>query len=57
MGIFLVFGGDSYYPGGGWHDYLGCYPTEELARAAAAASGKDWWHIVQGGRILVRSRQ
>lgn len=52
MGIYLVFAGDNYYPQGGWHDFIGCYPTLELAIEVAKAGKSDWWHIVSGANIV-----
>ena len=44
---FLVFGGDNYYPCGGWNDFQGSYETYELAlKWATASPSGDWWHIV-----------
>lgn len=31
---FLVFSYESYYPGGGWSDFLGSYDTAEAAYIA-----------------------
>lgn len=39
MGGFLLFGYDTYYPGGGEADYIGRYET--LAQAKAAARGPE----------------
>lgn len=52
---FLVFGGLTYYPSGGWEDYIGRFPTIEAAKAFSAewleTNGMgwlkgDWVHIV-----------
>lgn len=32
---YLVFAGDTYYPGGGWVDYVSSYDAYEDARNAA----------------------
>lgn len=29
----LLFAGESYYPGGGWHDFVGEFPTVAAAKA------------------------
>jgi hypothetical protein len=46
MNMFLVFAGEEYYPGGGWSDLLGSYPTLHEAKEAAAKQRRGWWHIV-----------
>jgi ABC-type siderophore export system fused ATPase/permease subunit len=33
--MYLLFGGDRYYPGGGVNDFIGAYPTLEEAKVAA----------------------
>lgn len=43
---YLVFGGRTYYPNGGWHDFRGRFDSLVEAERAAAATGDDWWHIV-----------
>lgn len=45
MPRYLLFGGDQYYPEGGWHDFRGGFDTVEEAWRGAAR-GWDWWHIV-----------
>ncbi len=41
---YVVFGGDYYYPVGGWRDKLGSYGT--LAEAfAACAGGEEWYQV------------
>lgn len=46
MKQFLLFSGDTYYPGGGWEDYKGDYATQEEAIAASKADEHDWFQIV-----------
>lgn len=43
---YILFGGEDYYPHGGFEDFLGVYPSHEEARQAAAAMAREWWHIV-----------
>jgi hypothetical protein len=45
MKQFLLFAGDTYYPGGGWDDFVGDFETVEAARNAAA-SCRDWWQVI-----------
>lgn len=48
MKRFLVFGGWTYYPGGGWDDFVGDFENVEDAIAATKdpSSRNDWWHII-----------
>ena len=49
MSRFLVFAGDRYYPGGGWHDFHSAHETEESAVATAKQLVLDrirtWSHV------------
>lgn len=44
--MYLVFGGDNYYPMGGMEDYIGRANSLEDAMACGRDSGCDWWHVV-----------
>lgn len=46
MDRYLLFGGDKYYPGGGWQDFKGSFTTKSAALREAANWGWEWWHIV-----------
>lgn len=51
MKRYLVFEGPSYYPGGGWHDYVGSFDDFESAMTFARAKknnyqGFGWAHVV-----------
>ncbi len=46
MKAYLLFAGESYYPSGGIHDYLGSFDSEDKALATAELCDYDWWHIV-----------
>jgi hypothetical protein len=46
MQRFLLFGGDQYYPLGGWQDYKGDFDTKEQALKEAANWSWDWYQIV-----------
>lgn len=35
MNLFLLFGYDTYYPGGGWCDFRGAFETIEQAKSRA----------------------
>lgn len=52
--MFLLFGGEIYYPYGGWEDFQGAYGSLELARAAVEKADVRWWHIVDvsAGKIV-----
>ena len=49
MSRFLVFAGDRFYPGGGWHDFHSAYETAEGAVATAKQIVLDrvraWSHV------------
>ena len=63
MKRFLLFGGMSYYPGGGWTDFIGSFDTLEAVRDAGRdhrdrwEDRPDWLHIVdtESMRIVLRS--
>jgi len=45
--VFLLFGGQDFYPNGGWGDFLGSFPTPYEALAEIGSrDGLDWWHVV-----------
>lgn len=48
MKRYLLFFGETYYPGGGWEDFHGAFDTIEDARNAVKArdSLPDWHEIV-----------
>lgn len=46
MPRYLLFGGDNYYPQGGWNDFKGGFESERDALREAAGWGWDWWHIL-----------
>ncbi len=50
--MYLLFAGDSYYPCGGWNDYIGDFPSEDSAMEYLAAHSYDWWHLVASGSIV-----
>jgi hypothetical protein len=45
---YLVFAGDSYYPGGGWEDFVDSFDSLDEAHASAATAQEksDWSHVV-----------
>ena len=56
MGYFL-FGGEDYYPSGGWGDFVKAFDTKEEAVEVGKQEyervGK-WWHVVDvGAREIV----
>lgn len=59
--MFLLFCGQSYYPGGGWEDYEGSFETieEAVERVANMGGMTDWWHVVnlETGRIAKSGRR
>lgn len=49
MNQYIAFGGDKYYPVGGFGDFVGDYETLKEAKAAdtfsfVAPNGKPWQH-------------
>lgn len=46
MKKYLLFTGDTYYPSGGWDDFVDDFDSIEEALAYAAKNGRDWFHIV-----------
>ena len=46
MKRYLLFGGDCYYPAGGWDDFMGAFDTFEEARQHAGDHPADWQHVV-----------
>ena len=56
---FLLFGGERYYPLGGWSDFKSMHttPGAALNAASVAASEWDWWQIVDlRTQKIVRSK-
>jgi hypothetical protein len=59
---YLLFGGEHYYPSGGWQDFQKDFDTLEAAQAEGAqydANRKsiiDWWHVydTQENRLFDR---
>lgn len=52
---FLLFGGDQYYPGGGWEDFVESFRTLDEAVEFEKPSGhREWWHVVDtdSGKIV-----
>lgn len=47
---FALFGGDDYYPAGGWEDFQDTYATLEEAVAGGRAFLNEgygrWYHVV-----------
>jgi len=48
MQRYLLFGGDQYYPLGGWQDFKGAFDTKDQALKEAANWSWDWYQIVDG---------
>lgn len=43
--LFALFGGEAYYPGGGWYDFKGAFASPDDAKKATK---DEWsfWHII-----------
>ena len=53
MKRYLMFCGSTYYPSGGWGDFLGSFDSIEEGKTALLATRKtsreaDWWHVIDG---------
>lgn len=46
MKRFLLFSSDTYYPGGGWDDFVADYDDVEAARVAGRKTGYDWFQVI-----------
>ena len=57
MKRYAVFAFDTYYPGGGWSDFVTSHDSVAAATAAATASGRDHWEIIdlQSGETVAES--
>lgn len=59
MKRYLLFAGDTYYPSGGWYDFIGSYSTVGEAQAQAQSDERhyDWAHVVdsQTGQVVSTS--
>jgi hypothetical protein len=52
--FYFLFAGDTYYPSGGWRDFVGRYELAGDAVRAAHQRNYDWWHVIDvrtGGTI------
>jgi hypothetical protein len=51
--MFLLFAGHSYYPRGGWNDFIGSFASVEDAKTHMLNSEEryDWWHVVSNETI------
>lgn len=43
---FLLFGGEYYYPLGGWGDFIQDFATADEAKEYAKSLGGNWLHII-----------
>jgi len=61
--MYLIFGGDNYYPAGGFYDYIGSAVTIDDALAAVVDEsdrlhadvgyGLEWWHVVDVATMTI----
>jgi len=59
-GIYFLFAGMNYYPGGGAHDFVGIIPAgEDNVKDVAlqhVPEDTDWWHVMTfDGTIVAQS--
>lgn len=52
MKPYLLFAGLSYYPRGGWGDYIGSADSIDEA-LALIPKGAEWYHIVHNEQQIV----
>lgn len=45
--MYFIFAGNSYYPSGGFDDFIDTAPTLEAALELCANLSHDWWQIVR----------
>lgn len=45
--MYFIFAGNSYYPSGGFDDFINTCLTLEDALELCANLSKDWWQIVR----------
>jgi hypothetical protein len=50
---YLLFSGDSYYPLGGWGDFIGSFPSVDEALLRVRTLTGDWWQIVDTSTMTV----
>ena len=50
--MYYLFGGDFYYPVGGWSDFIGKFSSEEEAKIEGYKRGFDWFEIVFNEKII-----
>lgn len=43
---YALFGGDCYYPEGGFNDFRGAFDTVKAAVRQAKAKKMEWFHIL-----------
>lgn len=49
MKRYLLFGGSTYYPEGGWADFRGAFDSIEEAVDYVLTLSKyyrEWWHVI-----------
>lgn len=56
MKRYVIFAGDTFYPGGGWDDFHSWHDTIEEAIEAAKTVTTDWWDCIDlttGERVVL----
>jgi len=55
--MYLVFAGSTYYPSGGWNDYIGSTTTViEAYDMILKSENKDWRQIIDAKELSVVAR-
>jgi hypothetical protein len=54
MKKYMVFGGNTYYPVGGFHDFIGHVDTLKEVLSLLHGKNLDWYHVVvtETGRVI-----
>jgi len=57
MQRYLLFGFNTYYPAGGWNDFIGTFSNIDSAVKTAGAIGYEHYHVVdtETGEIVTDS--
>lgn len=46
MKRYMAFAGDTYYPSGGWGDFIGDFDGLDEAREVCYQAKCDWYHVI-----------
>jgi hypothetical protein len=46
MKRYALFAGETYYPAGGWSDFIGSFDSFSAADEVAQKENRDWSHVI-----------